>query len=323
MLSDVKSATANSGLSLTDVERQLGYRSLIEELYDDGSGTCAPCPNELFDSIIQINCFRAEIANDNLKTDISRPSVSNILQEILSFSASKWATRMTNRYAKQNTILDKIKMKPGFIRPTQDDWLRIGGAYHAAVLLYCIRNLALDFDEQLRVSFPGPTGISESAATHKPGMTSYVTVQDIQLVARHTLTDHIRAIFNPSPSQPSSNLNRTPTQRPLGKTIIWPLFIAGIEAAVDFSSFDPPSRHSSSSPNESLDLVCNALCMLSRDIGTLNLLDAVAFLTREWEGNCERWWIAQELGEGVEPACDVRWWDEIMEGLPGRAAFFM
>lgn len=324
MLSDVGSATTNRGLSLADAERQLEYRRLVEEFYNDGSGTCVPCPSELFDAIIQINCFRAINTRDNLRTDSSRSSVRSILQEILSFSASTWATRMSNRYAKRDTIILRIKLKPGFIRPTWDDWLRIGSVYHAAVLLYCIRSLALDFDEQLRVPYPDPTG-----ATHKVGTASYVTIQDIQVVARQTLAGHIRAIFDPTHLQTGSNtnarsnLNRTPPQRSLGKTIVWPLFVAGIEAAVDASSFDPPSRLSSASPNEALDLVCSAMYMLSRDIGTLNLLDAVSFLMREWEGNCDRWWRAGEMRSGTGPVRDLRWWSEIMEGLQERAAVFM
>lgn len=320
MISDVASAATDSIPLLSDAQRQLSYMPLIKEILHDGTGTCVPFPNEMFDAMIQVNYLRAVFSTSE-KPDLE--SVRNVLQYILCFSTSQWATRMANHFATRG-ILDKNKIKPGFIRPTWDDWLRIGSVYHAAVLLYCIRSLALDFDELFRVPCPLPAA-GPGLDTTEGEMTSCTNVQDIQLIARQTLTNHLHAIFFPprSPANSRPNINRAPTQQVLGKIFAWPLFVAGVEAAVDTSSFDPPSPYYSSSPNEKLDLVCNSLCKLSRDIGTLNLLDLVTFLMREWEGNCEKWWVARQLEQEIDTVCGIRWWSDIMAAWEGKAAVFM
>ncbi|KAL1958564.1 hypothetical protein VTO42DRAFT_4161 [Malbranchea cinnamomea] len=336
MLADICGAATEANLLLSDAERQLEYRPLIEEFFDNGSGTCVPFPDELLNAMIQVNYLRAASSSNRLveggdqdaitdnDTGTLKSSVRDVLERILSFSASQWSTRMANKCPKTIEFVSKVSIKPGFIRPTRDDWLCIASVYHAAVLLYCIRSLALDFDELFCFPCPVPGEVGEFGANGGSGeMLSYVTIQDIQVVARQTLTDEIRAIFSLACSRPSSNSqSRHRPSQPLGKIVVWPLFVAGVEAAVDVSSFYPPSRYSSWSRNEALDLVCNAMRKLSKDIGTLNLLDAVAFLTREWESNCQRWWLAGQLRHEIELPGEKRWWNEIVASLQGGGGVF-
>ena len=123
----------------------------------------------------------------------------------------------------------------------------------------------------------------------------------------------------------------------------WPIFIAGLEAALDvsiidnMSSFSPQTSSFSSSsdpnlefstpdfPNENLDLVCNSLLDIGKDMGVLNQRDGCAFLKREWQITCEKHLQRlrqQHQRQEVIPE-NKRWWTEIFGKTKGRYCFFM
>jgi hypothetical protein len=347
VIADVMSATTLGSLPVNEAQRQLGYLPLLDTLYDDGSGTCMPCPNELLDAIIQINHLRATspsalgLVQDGgsngfhhdpaTQHTVFKAAVRDLLNVILSFSAPRWASKMMQRYASEAANIPKAKPNSRFIQPTRDDWLRIGGVYHAAVLVYCIQSLALDFDELLRVPCPTDaaeplpmsqsTGLSSSdihGNANKEVTSSYVTIHDIHLVAKQTLRDHIRAIFSPAPNiQPGDGPEKPQS---LGKVCTWPLFIAGLQAAVDFDSFllHYSSDATTPLPNEDLEFACACLHAQAVEIGTLNLHDACAFLRREWALNCEKWMTVP-----WSPGGETKWWSEIFQDMVGRCCFFL
>lgn len=378
MLLDVMSATTTDHLPLQDAERALEYRALIPGFFRNGLETCLPCPNDMFDAIIRINHLRATVEagcydhdnddDENESASVLRSSVRDLLQSILSFSVTAWATERADEYNANSNVDVEYAEKHRFIVPAWDDWLRIGGAYHSAVLLYCIRSLALDFGDEEVFCVPPTSGLStqQQPQRHVPVPPSlqevgleedvdatttafpiYVTVPDIQLVAKQTLTDHVRAVFVPPPPPPppaESEPQHVPRRKPqpLGKVINWPIFVAGLEAALDpsiidnASSFFPESSSSSSSsstpdfPNETLDLVCDSLLSIGKDLGVLNQREGCAFLRCEWQMTCERHLrrlrLRQQPPQQQPPPImteDKKWWTEVFATTKGRCCFFM
>ncbi|OJD24793.1 hypothetical protein ACJ73_03838 [Blastomyces percursus] len=288
LLADVLGGTTSrKALSMVDVSRQLGYLEDLPFIFHNGSETFAPCANKLFECIIQINYYRTlsaqAIGIDGMSMDFGN-DVHALLQSILSFSAAGWASGMTQYYT-ATSVTPHGKAASEFIQPDRSHWLQIATVYQSAVLLYCIRSLALNFEGLIFAS---------CASDATPDMISYVTVQDIQIVARQTLSDNLANIFTHE-----SDLRR---QSP-ARVVTWPLFVAGVEAGDHFEG--------------SLALrefVTRSFMRLSRALGTLHYRDAAAFLLGEYSRR-----------DSIRRAGDSQyqcWWSDVFEHLPDRCAFF-
>jgi hypothetical protein len=277
---DVLSVTTSPPVSLLEASRQLEYSPLLEEFFHDGAETCIPCPNELFDGIIQINYLRAvsihSVCDDSSGISFAI-SVQSLLQRILSFPATAWAERKAFEYG-AGTAVTLEKPIPGFLQPSKDNWLRIASVYHAATILYGIRSLALDIPSLLLEQNP-----LDPASPH-------ITVETLHETMRQTLSQNIRAIFS----------SQKEDQRILTKVIVWPLFVAGIEAG------------DSQDGDEEKEFIASALRSLTTRIASLNLRDTERFLSRYWRQNSYS-----------SSFYDRRRWDEIFAGVQGRCAFFM
>lgn len=282
------SATTTAALPLPEANRQLEYRELIPDLFQNGFETCVVCPNELLDSIIQINHLRALRHHSAKGLNASdRSEVLGTIQSILSFSVSEWADNMSSHYFRTAAKALVGEVRSGFIRPTRDDWVQISSIYYAAVLLYGIRSLALDLPEELlRV----PCGLERSHPTTTM-MMSHVTIAEIQIVARQLLFDGLRTVSSPQKAK----------KAPLAKVLIWPIFVAGVEAAMDSECAGEES------------FICDVLHDLAKSIGTLTLRDAKVFL-------CELKRRVSELDCGATLST---WWEDIYENIKMRCAFFM
>ncbi|KAK2791935.1 hypothetical protein FQN52_004377 [Onygenales sp. PD_12] len=285
ILNDVFSATTSPGvLSMAEASRQYEYTEILTSVYQNGSETCVPCPNELLSCVIQINYFRSLSIHAVGSIDFSI-SVQTLLQNILSFSALDWADSMSQYFA-TTAIVRKGKELAEFIQPDRDDWFQIASLYQAATLLYCIRALVLDFEGLILAPYRTTTA----------DMVSYVTVQDIQIIARQTFFDRLGKIFAPGTDVRHQSLARV---------VIWPLCVAGIEAGDDFED-----------ALELRELVSGALRRLSKALGTLSLRDARTFLVNEWDRRDQ---IRNTTGY-QDYQC---WWGEIFDRLPCKSAFFM
>ncbi|WEW61603.1 hypothetical protein PRK78_007094 [Emydomyces testavorans] len=284
MLADIMSATTTSALPIKEAARQLEYRELISDIFQNGSETCVLCPNALLDAIIQINHLRA-LRHHPIETctNTGENTVRSIMQSILSFPLSEWADSRSNHYSQ--TAADALigEARSGFIQPTRNDWFQIASIYYAAVLLYCIRSLALDLSDEL-LSQPRVLGPSDPAV-------SYVAVKEIQTMARHILFDCLHTVLSPKEYE----------KRPLEKVLIWPIFIAGVEAAMDPEYVDERR------------FIADALHNMSKALGTLTLRDAKLFL-RE---------LSSRMSERDRAATSQLWWDDIFRNVKGRCAFFM
>ncbi|EFE43650.1 C6 transcription factor, putative [Trichophyton verrucosum HKI 0517] len=312
MIADVMSyTTISSSLPMLDARRQLEYTDIIQEVYQDGSGTCIPCPNQLFDAIIRINHLRAlaeSYSNSTIielqdldredaspsssststttssSTSTLKTSIHALLQDILSFPIASWADTMHQQTVTQQqaSSCSRLDPKKAFLRPDRPDWVRIASIYHAATAIYCVRSLGhlLDQDQLLHVSF--------SASTSTP-TASYVSVSDILLVARKILLETLREVL----------LTVSDPRKSFVKVMLWPMFVAGVEAAVD-------SRPETVQFRSLLESVLRRLC---RSLGTLSICGLRNFLLSLWEH------------ARLHPHL---WsWSELMALSPGRSVFFM
>ncbi|GBF67196.1 hypothetical protein TMEN_9919 [Trichophyton mentagrophytes] len=306
MITDVMSyTTISSCLPMLDARRQLEYTDIIQEVYQDGSGTCIPCPNQLFDAIIHINHLRALAESYSTSTIIElqdlehedgspssstttpsnttlKASVHALLQNILSFPIASWADTMHQQTVTQQQTSScggRSDPKRAFLRPDRPDWVRIASIYHAATAIYCVRSLGhlLDPDQLLHVSF-SPTSTA-----------SYVSMSDILLVARKILLEKLREVL----------LTVSDPRKSFVKVMLWPMFVAGVEAAID-------SQPETVQFRSLLESVLRRLC---RSLGTLSICGLRNFLLSLWEHT------------KLHPHL---WsWSELMALSPGRSIFFM
>ncbi|KAK2831897.1 hypothetical protein FQN49_007058 [Arthroderma sp. PD_2] len=289
MAADVLSyTTIPNALPILDAIRQLEYTELIPDVFQNGSETCIPCPNELFAAIIQINHLRAisenaivEIGHDNGFN--FKASVHALLQTILSFPIASWADQMEDRCGQHIAAATSTRLDPqkAYLRPARDDWVRLASIYHAAVALYCVRSIALDLDELLHVSF----------MPNQPIPTSYVTTSDILIVAKKILFNRLQEVLCAV---------RDPRES-LAKVLIWPMFVAGVEA-----SLDPEA-------GEFRALLETGLRRLCRSLGTLSISGLRTFLMELWD------YTDRLDSHEMRP----QWWSELLQLSSGRSIFFM
>ncbi|OAX85250.1 hypothetical protein ACJ72_00372 [Emergomyces africanus] len=288
LIMDVLGATTSRKvLSVADASRQSGYSKDLPHIFRNGSETFVPCPNKLFDCVIQINYYRAlsahAIGTNRMLTYFGN-EIKSLLQSILSFSMPSWADSMAQYYA-MTAIIPHGKATGEFIQPDRSHWLQIATIYQAAVLLYCIRSLALNFEGLILASCTSDT---------TPNMISYVTVQDIQIVARQTLSDNLGKIFTPG-----SDLRR----QSLARVVTWPLLVAGVEAGDEFE--DAMALR---------EFVASSFVRLSRALGTLHYRDAKEFLANEYNRR-----DSIRRAGNFDYQC---WWSDVFENLPDICAFF-
>lgn len=270
-------------ISIPDASRQLEYASLLDELFRDGTETCVPCPNDLFDALIQINYLRAvsicSVCDDSSGISFTT-SVQTLLERILSFSVTEWAERKALEYG-TDTVVALAKSNPGFLQPSLDNWLRIASVFHAATILYAIRSLALDIPSLLL------------AQTLLDPDSPHISVDDLHESTRQTLYKTIHAIFS----------SQKEDEKIIQKVIVWPLFVAGIEAG----DYDDAA--------DEREFISRKLRSLSTYLVGLNIRDAEAFLRCYWHRNSTKGYSSSFH--------DRRRWDEIFTGVQGRCAFFM
>ncbi|EFR03660.1 hypothetical protein MGYG_06656 [Nannizzia gypsea CBS 118893] len=331
MIADVMTyTTISSSLPMLDARRQLEYSEIIPEVYQNGSGTCVPCPNELFDAIIQINHLRAVAesqsqsqsqsgivelvqdqedgspgstasSNSNSNNNSLKASVHALLQNILSFPIASWADAMHDQSGHHPVGCSKSDPKKAYLRPERADWVRIASIYHAATAIYCVRSLGhlLDADELLHVSVPCPaTTTSASSSFSSSPSTSYVSTSDILSVAKQILFDKLREVL----------VTVTDPRQSFVKVLLWPMFVAGVEAALDTDNEAAEFR-------SLLESVLRRLC---RSLGTLSICGLRNFLLALWEH------LGQLQSQSQFQSHPHSWsWSELMMLSPGRSVFFM
>ncbi|KAK8079649.1 hypothetical protein PG997_007467 [Apiospora hydei] len=190
------------------------------------AATPNPCPEEVFQSIILINYLRTISRNDKLRK--RRQSGTRMaLAKILRFSPTEYAARMHNFTGWKpngkdvgfaNSPEESHPLQPGSgsqgggsssespssagSPSDQDLWLSVAAVYRAAALIYGLRTLVVDSED-------------DDTTTLLPEVTDVAALRE---EACQILTDTLTPVFSDQD-----------TMYRIGKLVMWPLFILGME----------------------------------------------------------------------------------------------
>lgn len=238
------------------------------------ASTCNPCPEDLFQSMILVNYLRT-LAHQKRLHKRRQAGTRMVIAKILAFSASDYAVNMC-RFAGWDTTGKSVgfaddgglpgtsstnanslaaesmsaspSASPDQSSANHDVWLSVATAYRAAVLLYAVRTLVVDSNDDTALLLPQEASVS---------------VQEIRQNGRETLGGTLSSVF--------SNQD---VMYKVGRLVLWPLFILGME--VD---------HRDTAMQE---LFVESFSMLSQAMGTLGPLGAVEELEHKWKIDAQR-----------------------------------
>ncbi|EAQ93762.1 predicted protein [Chaetomium globosum CBS 148.51] len=201
--------TTSPGVDMRSARSQLELVSLLPIFYGNGLATCFPCPPDLLAELIRINHLRSVFRGNALTPDStdSIPSgeerdpqysaALDVLRRIRSFSADRWAAEVTVSITRNQN-----PAPPGL-----SGWHVIACIYQAAIAIYCIRSL-------LHEETSSPDNNSAGLLTDAPLIRQQV-VTEVRKMCASTLLSRLQEVSKC-------------TQ--LRKQLLWPLFMAGVEA---------------------------------------------------------------------------------------------
>ncbi|KAI1854013.1 hypothetical protein JX266_001154 [Neoarthrinium moseri] len=234
--------------------------------------TCMPCPDALFRVIILVNYLRTIAHRPGLAAR-RRNGTKMAIEKVLSFSPTDYAAHMQyfNGWATNGKEVgfSPVNGPPrtvsssssGSSHPSEasspstdssrggeaDFWLSIGVMYRASTLLYVLRTLVFDSDDEPSDLLP---------ANLLPN------VDSLRLETFQVLYGALAPVF----ADPVS-------MHQIGKLIMWPLFILGME-----------TDHTNVNLRE---FVTNGFAVLSHAMGTLGPLGAIEELGTKWKIDAE------------------------------------
>lgn len=246
------------------------YWEIEASIFQLVATTCIPCPDALFRVIILVNYLRTVIHKPNLQ--VRRQSGTKMaIEKITSFSPTEYATRMQYfggwatsgkevafkpEHASPQTILSSSSSSSGgqsstgsspatdsSRRSDGDLWLSVGVTYRASTLLYTLRTLVFDSEDEPSLLLPE---------------TVHVNVDTLRQETFEILYSALVPVF----ADPVS-------MHQIGKLIMWPLFILGMEthyANTHLRSF-----------------VTSGFSALSQVLGTLGPIGVVNELEIKWK----------------------------------------
>ncbi|KAK8106466.1 Zn(2)-C6 fungal-type DNA-binding domain protein [Apiospora kogelbergensis] len=259
------------------------------------AATPNPCPEEIFQSIILINYLRT-IARDERSRKRRRSGTRMVLAKIIRFSPAEYAARMHN-FTGWNTSGKDVgfakcspSTDPGSQRSDsspesassaespksisdQDLWFSVATVYRAASLIYGLRTLVVDADDDATLLLPPQ---EEGAPAND--------VAALREDARKALTDTLTPVFSDQD-----------TMYRIGKLVMWPLFILGMEV-----------HHQDTAQRR---FFVDGFSMLSQTMGVLGPVGAIDEL-------CHKWALEAERPQGDQVA-----WDDYFEGRPDYIVF--
>lgn len=237
--------------------------------------TCMPCPDVLFQVLILVNYLRTTTHRPSLR-DKRQFGTREAIEKVLSFSPAEYATKM--QYFKgwstngKELVFDHGTPGPASppTTPPSDTsygsgsglWLSLAVMYRASILLYLLRTLVIDSEDDERELLPQNSSLNVDTLRQE---TFGVLYETIAPVFAHPVTMH-----------------------QVGKLIMWPLFILGMET-------DHTNR-------KLRDFVTSGFVKLSHALCTLGPLGVVEELEVKWR-------IDEESTIGARPT-----WDDYFEG---------
>ncbi|KAK8031958.1 hypothetical protein PG990_001692 [Apiospora arundinis] len=245
-----------------------------------------PCPEELFQALILINYLRYTVIRPELTTKRQKGTCM-VLSKLKAFSVSAWASRMkkfrgwkssgngvdfdddgrTRRkspaFGSDDGMNDEMMQdeeSPSEV-PKADLWLNVAIIYRSAILLYALRVLIVDVQQQKHQDArdDGDTKVKEEDEDlgylydEFPG----IDVEALRVETRQTLIDTLTPIFAD-----------VTWAHNVAKLIFFPMFVAGMETG--------PHEH------ELQAFVAGGLEHVGRTYGTLGPIAAAEELREKW-----------------------------------------
>ncbi|KAK7966210.1 C6 transcription factor [Apiospora aurea] len=253
-----------------------------------------PCPEELFQALILINYLRYTTVRQELQAKRQRGTCM-VLSKLKAFSAPAWASRMRKFRGWKSSgngvdfdddgrarrkspasgtesdpddeMEDEDEESPSEV-PKADLWLNVAIIYQSAILLYALRTLIIDVQQQKRQDAEeGKENGKGGSVTEEPESAedlSYldrefpgIDVAALRLETRQALIDTLTPIF--ADVTWASNV---------AKLIFFPMFVCGMETG--------PQEH------ELQAFVAGGLERVGRTYGTLGPIAAAEELREKW-----------------------------------------
>lgn len=239
--------------------------------------TCIPCPDVLFRVLILVNYLRTVAHKPNLRVR-RQAGTKMAIEKVMSFSPTEYAGRMqyfsgwstsgkevafSPEHSSPQTVLSSSSSSPSSggqsstgsspatessRRSDGDLWLSVGVTYRASTLLYTLRTLVFDSDDQISLLLPDRV---------------HVDVDTLRQETFEILYSALVPVF----ADPIS-------MHQIGKLIMWPLFILGMET--HFTNIRLRS------------FVTNGFVTLSQTLGTLGPMGVVDELETKWRIDAQR-----------------------------------
>ncbi|KAK8110628.1 uncharacterized protein PG998_007085 [Apiospora kogelbergensis] len=245
-----------------------------------------PCPEELFQALILINYLRYTTIRPEL-TAKRQKGTCMVLGKLKAFSVTAWASRMkkfrgwkssgngvdfdddgwTRRkspaFGFEDDTADEMmkdEESPSEV-PKEDLWLNVAIIYRSAILLYALRTLVVDVQQQ---SHQDTEDKREDKVKEEEEDLSYlygefpgINVETLRLETRQTLIDTLTPIFAD-----------VTWAHNVAKLIFFPMFVAGMETG--------PHEHDLQA------FVAGGLEHVGRTYGTLGPIAAAEELREKW-----------------------------------------
>jgi hypothetical protein len=198
---DIIGSTTSPHVEVHAAGRQLEVMSLLPVLYGNGLTTCFPCPPDLLSEVIRINHLRSRFpsvravnTDPALLRETKHSAALDILRRVRAFPTDKWAAEVVVGLGGSDTAASEA----GF-----SGWHAIATIYQSAIAIYCMASLFQDAEP----CTPGDTA--------PPGQ----LVPEVLASARKACSSVLL-----------SRLREVSRCAQLRKMILWPLFVAGVEA---------------------------------------------------------------------------------------------
>ncbi|KAH8681047.1 fungal-specific transcription factor domain-containing protein [Xylariales sp. PMI_506] len=227
--------------------------------------TCMPCPDDLFRVLVLVNYLRTIMGKPAMHRKW-KTGTKMAFEKVMIFSPTDYASKMQyfNGWSTNGKEVGFSPVhSPSADSPTssasspstdtsrsssdRDLWLSLGSMYRASTLLYALQTLVMDSGEHPAELMP-------------EGM--HIDLNELRAETVQALYNALAPVF----SDPIS-------MHHIGKLIMWPLFILGMET---------------SHANTKLrDFVTNSFAILSQELGSLGPLGAIDALGVKWKIDAE------------------------------------
>jgi hypothetical protein len=195
-------STTSPNVEIDSARRQLEVISLLPVLYGNGLTTCFPCPPDLLAEIIRINHLRSRFpsvsaanTHPTLLREAKHSAGLDILRRVKAFPTDKWAAEVVVGLAKSDTPASEA----GF-----SGWHAIATIYQSAIAIYCMASLFQD---------------AEPCAPDDTTPPDQLGPREVLAAARKACSAMLL-----------SRLREVSRCTQLRKLVLWPLFVAGVEA---------------------------------------------------------------------------------------------